>query len=170
MFEQANQLRMISRRFIEEFTSSVDLVEFKKGQQWLSVGQHSSQLILIQDGAMAASRNYQHNSCISMVYNDSDAVFSPESFFLADSTVYSLDSRTLNALSAKYDDMQFIIAHYLAQANIRATRHSFMLACYSPAEKFSYAMEELGRAFRLLTREQQASFLGISRRTLSELF
>lgn len=180
MFEQANQLRMISRRFIEEFTSSVELVEYRKGQQWLSVGQHSSQLILIDKGAMASSRKYGFSSCVSMVFNDTDAVFSPESFFLQqpsdqdlfflkDSTVYSLERRTLDALSVKYDDMQFILSHYLAQANIRSTRHGFILACYSPTEKFSYAMDELGQAFRLLTREQQASFLGISRRTLSEL-
>jgi len=180
MFEQANQLRMISRRFIEEFNSTVALVEFKKGQQWLCAGQHSNQLILIENGAMASSRGHGQDSCVTMVFNDTEAVFSPESyfllhpsdqhfFFLADTAAYNLERRTLEALLVKYDDMQFILCQYLARANIIAGRHAYMLACATPIERLRYALADLGKAFRLLTREQQASLLGISRRTLSEL-
>jgi CRP-like cAMP-binding protein len=181
IFEGPNQLRMISRRFMSEFTDSAETIEYKRGQQWLAQGQHSREILLIKNGAMASSRQYVRTSCVSMLWRDGNIVLQPDSFFLlqpslqdiwflCDTTVYSISQRSVNALSAKYDDMQFILCFYLADALKKATNHSFMLTYHTPVEKLAYARSQFKEAFNLLTREQQASFLGITRRTLSELF
>ncbi|MBB2143943.1 hypothetical protein GM921_00470 [Pedobacter sp. LMG 31464] len=180
LFAGPNELRMISRRFLQEFTASAEQVHYKKGQQWLASGQQSRDILLIQQGAMASSQHYKQTNCITMLWTAHDIVFSGESFFhqqpsqqdiwfLSDATAYSINHRTVNALSAKYDDMHFILNFYLAEALTQSIRHSFMLTYHSPAEKFAYAQKEFHSAFNQLTREQQASFLNITRRTLSDL-
>lgn len=179
-FKKPSELHMISRRFIEELNTSVEEVTYKRGQTWLGAGQVCRELAFLQKGSVASSRENKGTECITMLWNEGDILLSAYSFFnqkpalettwfLSDASISKLPERTIKALLAKYDDMQVIISSILSDALVRVEEHAFMLTHHSPQEKLAYALQEYRPAFNLLTRDQQASFLNITRRTLSDL-
>jgi len=84
--------------------------------------------------------------------------------FLEDSEVYVMDSRALAALLLKHDDARLLLHFLLAEQLKRQEAHGLVLAFADPEARIAYAEANHKLPFGMLNREDQASFLGMSKR------
>jgi len=174
-FEGPNELWSLSRRFLAEFRASAAEVTYRKDAIWLAAGHSCRELLFIQSGNMAASRENDGKPCTTMLYGAGntvivgDALFrgelSTETFrFLSDARVFALPDRTMDALTLKYPDARLLLNYFVGDELNRHKTHSHVLSLLPPEARVAYAHANFRAPFLLLTREEQASFLGMPRR------
>lgn len=174
-FEGPNELWILSRRFLAEFRASATETTYRKDTIWLAAGQPCRELLFIQSGNMTAIRDTDCKPCTTMLYGAGntvivgDALFrgmlSTETFrFLSDSRVFTLSDRTLDALTLKYPDARLLLNYFVGDELNRHKTHNHVLSRLPPEARVAYAHANFREPFLHLTREEQASFLGMPRR------
>ncbi len=179
-FDRPCELRMFTAKFQAEFRRVLKTATYKKDEVWLAAGSVGHELGMIETGCAIGLRDNMGTSCVCKLYPThsillpSASIFQDEPSkisirFLMDTLVYTLSARSLQVLTSQYDEAVFINNFFMADETARAEELSFVLAQLYPDQRLEYVLEHYGDVFNLLTRDQQASFLGISIRTMIDL-
>ena len=174
-FERPNELWALSRRFLAEFRGSATEITYPKDAVWLATGQTCRELLFIQSGAMAAFGDMDGKPFTTMLYGSGSVVIVGDSLFrgaptaesyrfLNDAHVFTLADRVLDALTLKYQDAQLLLNYFVGEELNRHKTHCRVLSQLPPEARVAYAQATFREPFLLLTREEQASFLGMPRR------
>ncbi|WP_257670812.1 Crp/Fnr family transcriptional regulator [Parapedobacter tibetensis] len=175
VFTRINQKMKLSQRFLVDFRSSAEETGYKRDGIWIGQGQRARELMMVKDGCMAVRHGTESPDTVSMLINCGETAIpthglflgerSPYTYqFLTDAEVFVMADRALESLLVKYDDTRVLLNFLLAEQLRKQEEHSLMLACFGPEARIEYAHAHYQTPFQLLTREGQASFLGMSKR------
>ncbi len=171
----------LSDGFQEEFMRSLMRTTYEPNEIWLGAGIVGKELGMIETGAAIGLRDNGETRHVSKLFPEKSILLPGTGIFqgkpskthirfLVETSVYMLSASALETLHKQYRETAFIIQFFMASETDLAEEYSFVLAHRHPRQRLAYVRKNYGDVFHMLTRDQQASFLGISTRTLTDLF
>lgn len=176
---QANELMMLSSKFLLDLKNSTDPLEYKKGDSFLQANSRNTDIGFLVEGSAAELRLFNNKEYCTGLYSAGSLILpissmfleKPSPFqisFLEDSKIYVLEYRTLQALQKKFDDTHFLIQFYLSQETMLRQELAFHMRFDTPGNRMKLIRKHYGKAFDLLNREQQSQLINIASRDVPQ--
>ena len=174
-----SQLPMLDQSLVSHVSGSFVKCEYPKGKTLLHQGDVCKELYFLEAGVC---RYFSLNGTDITTWFSfkNEFVTSFTSFFpknpsyetielITDSTLYSLNVNTLNQLTHESQDVLHIVNHFIIDYTIQLEHRLFSIQNLSATEKYQAMLKSEPHLIREISGKHLASYLGVSRETLSRI-
>lgn len=163
------------------FESILKTIKLKRKEYLLREGQICRGIFFLSEGAMRTFYiNDKGREINTAFYFENDFLREIESMAsnspsqksiqaIEDSTVFYIDKARLTALYEKSDFYQKLGRMILERLTISEQKYSSLLTAYSPKERYLYILENRPELVERIPLQYLASYLGLSRESLSRI-
>lgn len=177
---KANELMMLSSKFLLDLKNSTDPIGYKKGENFIQLNSRRSDVGFLVEGSAVELRDLDGVEYCCGLYPAGSLILPISSLFLdkaspvkvrflEDSKVYTLEFRTLQALQKKFDDTNYLIQFYLAHEMAQRQTFAFHMRFDTPENRIKLIKEQYLQAFNLLSREEQSQLCNMQGRDIPNL-
>lgn len=177
---KANELMMLSSKFLIDLKNSTEPIEYKKGENFIQLNSKRSDIGFLVEGSAVELRSLDNVEYCCGLYPSGSLILPISSMFLdkpspvqirflEDSKIYILEFRTLQSLQKKFDDTNYLIQFYLAHEMVERQTFAFHMRFDTPENRIKLIKEQYLHAFNLLGREQQSQLCNMQGRDIPKL-
>lgn len=180
LFGHLSSIVSLSESLQKDLSTALVTKEFKKGTCLLNEGQISNYIFFIEKGLVKTFYIKDGTEICSSFIKENEVVISVKSFFTrlpGDEVIEALEDTTAHYLH--YDDLQKIYQNHIefnVIGRILAEKHYlgreerlFSMRKQTAQERFNSLLESHAEIVQRIPRQDIASYLGISVRTLSRI-
>lgn len=175
-----SSLPQISRSDAEQIVGAFDEVKEEKGKVILQQGSVCRYLYFLVDGVCRYYTNKGGNEVTTWFGFKNNFVTSFTSFFpgvqsyetiklLTDCTLYRIHADKFEELKSSLSSFQEIVLHFITQYTVQLERRLLMIQTQTAAEKYQHILQNEPELILQIPNKDLASYLGVSRETLSRI-
>lgn len=177
---QINEGIPLSKAFLEQLKNHIRLLEYQKNDTWLVKGTSSREVLYIQHGSAMSYRQTEAHQWITSLWTTNEMIIQGSSLlprpdpkdrivFLEASTVLAINIEKAQTLQIAHPSAIQLINRILIKSLQRLEDQYRLMHFQPPKTRLHHTQQHYKKTFHLLTSEQKASYLGISRPTLYRL-
>ena len=175
-----NSIHPLSEPLQEHLFSILKARQFVKKEYLLKAGHVCRSICFIQQGLFRCYYLKEDHEVCSWFMKEGDVIISVESFFnqiksyesiqaIEDSEVYCIDHTQLEYIYRRFPEFNFVARVLLQKYYTLSEQRLFSMRQQSAVERYHYLLDHLPELVQRVSTTDIASYLGISRETLSRI-
>lgn len=176
LYNVFSRFRKPSEALWETICSKIKAFSFEKREVWIDIGDTPKRIAFIKSGAAVAYEIYPPNERkLVRIWNEGELIINAENalagkksnsqiVFLTDTVVYTISYIDLMKLKYNSEEMHGYVDYFIAEEIQKLINHIKWLKDKSAIERIHEFQHQFPLVNYLLTDEQKASYLGMSRR------
>ncbi|WDF67179.1 Crp/Fnr family transcriptional regulator [Sphingobacterium oryzagri] len=175
--DQVLPLHSLQSGFTSQLLAIARVVKYRKAEFWLAHAPPSEELGIVLRGTLMQFRYDNNQQRVMQLWNKSDylidgSILMPKPhaeeriIFLENSELILLPIAKIRQLEASYPAASQLVATLVNQRIAQLQEQLFSQRFQSPKMRLAFVLQHHKRAFYLLTSQQKASYIGISKQSL----